>query len=161
MRIHSKISLNILISIDFYFKNFWLYIMCRQLDIFFVFIIISVETVWHLISNFIVINKKFNRIIEIFILRLFLFWRYKSFHLYISFYFYYFCQIILYLGLGKKSRYEEPNRTRSEKVVPNPNRNWLNIRTGSKFWYLKNRNWTRSKPKYLGYPNITKIDLYT
>ena len=74
--------------------------MCRQLYIFFVFIIISVETVWYLISNFIVINENFNRIIEIFISKIFVFWRYKSFHLSILFYFYYFCQIILYCELN-------------------------------------------------------------
>ena len=68
---------------------------------------------------------------------------------------------LLGLGLGKKPGSEKPNRTRSEKVVSNPNRNWLNIRMGSKFWYLENRNRTRSEPKYFGYPIISEIDLYT
>ena len=33
------------------------------------------------------------------------------------------CYLKKKVGLGKKSESEEPNRTRSEKVVPNPNRN--------------------------------------
>ena len=46
------------------------------------------------------------------------------------------------LGLAKKTESEEPKRIWSKKVVLNPNRNWLNIQTGSKFWYQKNRNRT-------------------
>ena len=64
------------------------------------------------------------------------------------------------VGVGEKPRSEEPTRILSEKILPNPNRNWLNIWMGSKFWCLKNQNRTRPEPKYLGYPNVTEIDLY-
>ena len=71
----------------------------------------------------------------------------------------FFCQPNISVRAGKKPRSEKPNRTRSEKVVPNSNQNWLNIRMGLKFWYLKNRNQIRSESKYFGYPNISEIDL--
>ena len=69
--------------------------------------------------------------------------------------------IKFFIGLDKKSEPKKPNRTRSEKVVSNLNRNWLNIRMSLKFWYLKNWNRTQSEPKYFGYPNVSEIDLYT
>ena len=43
----------------------------------------------------------------------------------------------------------------------NFNQNWLDIRTGSKFWYLENHNGIGSETKYFGYPNIFEPYLYT
>ena len=62
------------------------------------------------------------------------------------------------LGLGKKTRIRrtEPNPVQKSSIEPEPK---LINRTGSKFWYLKNQNRTRSEPKYFGYLDVSQIDL--
>ena len=62
---------------------------------------------------------------------------------------------------GQKTRIRriEPNPIRKSSTKPEPK--LIKYLNGFKFWYLENRNQIRPEPKYLGYPNVAEIDLYT